>query len=79
MPINVDDLDRIDDGLRGMPGTYTLIIRDGKMYVMPENRVTYDLVGNEVLGTKMEDSMWEETAALTIDIESKQVEKSRFF
>lgn len=79
MPINVDDLDRIDDGLRGMPGTYTLIIRDGKMYVMPETRVTYDLVGNEVLGTKMEDSMWEEAAALTINIESKQVEKSRFF
>ena len=73
------------EDLRGHAGKYFLIERDGKMYVMPEGDVTERIISMDILNrngvssTEVSNDEWESTAALTIDIDSKRVEKSRFF
>ena len=73
------------EDLSGDDGKNFLIERDGKMYVMPEGDVTERIISMDILNrngvssTEVSNDEWESTAALTIDIDSKRVEKSRFF
>ena len=65
---------------RGMGGDYNVIVRRGKMHLVLKNNPSIErLITREVLGDPTNDSEWLYNSDLIVDIESKKVEKSRFF